>query len=94
MVTEGNKSQREPSRAWQNCIGEIAEVKEGDLEESGIVRMVVKGEIDGVLYSNEYIVCNAKVKSDDDVLGGCTKVWDAIEIEEVQDASNCNGGCE
>ena len=58
-------------------IGEIAEVDEGDLQESGVVRKVVGGEIDGVLYSDEYsgcIACNAKVKSEDDVWGSAQSV--------------------
>lgn len=39
-------------------IGEVAEVEEGDLEESGVVIKTVEGKIDGVLYSDEYLdVC-------------------------------------
>ena len=47
-------------------IGEVAEVEEGDLEERGVVRKTVEGEIDGVLYSDKYVGClasSAKVKS-------------------------------
>lgn len=54
-------------------IGEVAEVVEG---EKGVVRKTVEGEIDGVLYSDEYfgcLACTAKVKSDDEILGECMK---------------------
>ena len=57
-------------------IGETAQLEDGDLEEKGIVRKVVEGEIDGVLYTDDYegcIGCNAKVKANDDVVAECTK---------------------
>ena len=57
-------------------IGETAQLEDGDLEEKGIVRKVVEGEIDGVLYTDDYegcISCNAKVKANDDVVAECTK---------------------
>ena len=60
---------------------------QGDLEESGIVRKVVEGEIDGVLYSDEYcgcIACNAKVKSDNDVLGECTKCGMLMKLKKCK----------
>ena len=46
-------------------IGDIANVEEGDLQETGVVRKVIEGEIDGVVYDEEYdgcIGCGAKVK--------------------------------
>ena len=57
-------------------IGETAEIEESDLEEKGIVRKVVEGEIDGVMYGEEYegcISCSAKVTGDDEVAAECTK---------------------
>ena len=57
-------------------IGETAEIEEGDLEEKGIVRKVVEGEIDGVMYGEEYEGCigySAKVTGDDKVAAECMK---------------------
>ena len=57
-------------------IGETAEIEDGDLEDKGLIRKVVKGEIDGVLYKDEYegcVGCNAKVKANDDMVAECTK---------------------
>ena len=57
-------------------IGETAELEEGDPEEKGIVRKVVEGEIDGVVYGEAYercIGCSAKVTSGDEVAAECTK---------------------
>ena len=69
--------------AGKNCviasvedIGETAAIEEGDLEEKGIVRKVVQGEIDGVMYAEVYegcIGCSAKVTSKDEVAAKCTK---------------------
>jgi hypothetical protein len=56
-------------------IGETAAVEDGDLEK-GIVRKVIKGEIDGVKFCEEYdgcIACNGKVGGDDEVVGECSK---------------------
>ena len=47
-------------------IGEIADVEEGDLQEKGVVRKVIKGEIDAVAYDEEYEAC----------IGCCAKVRD------------------
>ena len=66
-------------------IGEVAEVEEGDLEKRGVVRKTVEGEIDGVLYSNEYagrLACSAKVKSDDNLLDECTKCVMLMKISK------------
>ena len=41
---------RESQIVMVDDIGEIAEVEDGDLEEKGIVRRVVVGEVDGVVY--------------------------------------------
>ena len=38
-------------------IGEMAEVQEGELQETGVVKKVVEGEIDGVVYCDEYAGC-------------------------------------
>ena len=68
-------------------IGEIVEVEEGDLQESSVVRKVVEGEIDGVLYSDEYcgcIACNGKVKSEDDMLGECTKCGMLMKLKKCK----------
>lgn len=57
-------------------IGEVEEMQEGVLEERGVVRKVVEGEIDGVLCTEEYVgcmACKAKVQSEDGVLAECTK---------------------
>ena len=57
-------------------IGETAELEDSDLEKKGIVCKVVEGEIDGVLYTDDYegcIACNAKVKANDDVVAEYTK---------------------
>ena len=35
-------------------IGETAVVEDGDLEEKGICRKVIEGEIDGVKFADEY----------------------------------------
>ena len=50
--------------AGKNCeivsvedIGETAEIEEGDPEEEGIVRKMVEGEIDGVVYGEVYERC-------------------------------------
>ena len=57
-------------------IGEIANVEQSDLQESGVVRKVIEGEIDGVLYSKEYcgcISCSAKVTGEDELIVECSK---------------------
>lgn len=57
-------------------IGEMAEVEEGDLQESGVVKKVIEGEIDGVVYCDEYagcMGCSAKVRSEDEIVAECTK---------------------
>ena len=57
-------------------IGEKAEVEDGDLAEKGIVQKVVIGEIDGVVYCDDYkacMVCNGKAKVVDEVVGECGK---------------------
>ena len=57
-------------------IGETANIQEGDLEEKGIVRKVVEGDIDGVVYVEDYegcIGCTAKVTGGDEVAAECTK---------------------
>ena len=57
-------------------IDDIGEVAEVDLEEQGIVRKVVEGEIDGLTYCEDYeacIGCNAKVICQDEVAAECTK---------------------
>ena len=57
-------------------IGETAAINDSDLTEQGITRKVIKGEIDGVHYSEEYEACIsrcAKVKGDDNVLAECGK---------------------
>ena len=59
-----------------NDIGEVADMEDADLEQSGIVRKAVQGEIDGVSYFEEYsgcISCNAKVESEDGVVAECSK---------------------
>ena len=56
-------------------IGAVAEV-ECDEEVAGNARKVVVGEIDGVLFSEEFascVACKAKVKNVNDVVGECTK---------------------
>ena len=40
-----------------DAIGEMAEVQEGELQVSGVVKKVVEGEIDGVVYCDEYAGC-------------------------------------
>lgn len=68
-------------------IGEVAEVQEGDDEDSGVVRKIVEGEIDGVMYSDEYtacIACNAKVKSEDNVLGECTRCGMLMKLSKCK----------
>ena len=57
-------------------IGETAVVEDGDLQEKGIVRKVIEGEIDGVKFADEYdgcMTCNAKVEGEDELLAECTK---------------------
>ena len=57
-------------------IGETAVIEDEAFEEKGILRKVVEDEFDGVQYSDEYdgcIVCNAKVKGEDELLAKCTK---------------------
>ena len=57
-------------------IGETAALEDGDLEEKGIVRNVIEGEIDGVKFCDEYdgcIACNGKIGGDDEVVGECSK---------------------
>ena len=56
-------------------IGETAALEDGDLEEKGIVRKVIEGEINGVKFCDEYdgcIACNGKIGGDDEV-GECSK---------------------
>ena len=66
-------------------ISNVAEVEEGELEESGVVRKIVEGEIVGIKSSDEYIgcfSCNAKVKTESNVLGECTKCGLLVKMEK------------
>lgn len=57
-------------------VDDIGDVAEGDVEEGGAVRKVVEGEIDGVVFSEEYfgcIACSSKVKIVDDLIAECSK---------------------
>ena len=52
-----------------NDIGEKAQLEEGDLQDKGIVRKVVTGDIVGVNFCDEYEVCNGEVNTTDDDFG-------------------------
>ena len=67
-------------------IGEVAEVA-SDCKEGAIVKRVVVGEIDGVLSIEEYpscIVCNAKVKVVNEVVGECTKCGIVVKTKKCK----------
>lgn len=70
-------------------IGELASIEEGDVEESGVVRKTVDSEIDGVLYCDEYsgyIGCSAKVNSDNNFLGECSKCGMLMKLSKCMTA--------
>ena len=57
-------------------IGETAQIEDEDLEDRGIVRKIVEGEINSAVYSEVYdvcISCNVKVKSEDQLITECLK---------------------
>ena len=57
-------------------IGVTVEIDSDDLQERGIVKKVVLGQIDGVLNADQYeacMKCNSKVNIQDDLIAECTK---------------------
>ena len=57
-------------------IGVTAEIDSDDLQEHGIVKKVILGEIDAVINTDTYeacMNCNSKVHIQDDLLAECTK---------------------
>ena len=57
-------------------IGVVAQIDSDDLQERGIVKKVIVGQIDGVLNADQYeacMKCNSKVTIQDDLIAECTK---------------------
>ena len=68
-------------------IGEMAEVQEGELQESGVVKKVAEGEIDGVVYCDEYagcIGCSAKIRSEDEIVADCIKCGMVMKVSKCK----------
>ena len=68
-------------------IGEMAEVQEGELQESGVVKKVVEGEIDGVVYCDEYagcMGCSAKIRSEDEIVAECMKCGMVMKVSKCK----------
>ena len=69
-------------------IGEMAEVQEGGLQESGVVKKVVEGEIDGVVYCDEYagcMGCSAKIRSEDEIVAECMKHGMVMKVSKCKE---------
>ena len=67
-------------------IGEMAEVQEGELQETGVVKKV-EGEIDGVVYCDEYagcMGCSAKVRSEDEIVAECMKCGMMMKVSKCK----------
>ena len=57
-------------------IGETADIEEGGPEQGTVTRKVIEGEIDAVMYCEEYdgcVGCSAKVQCSDEFAVECTK---------------------
>ena len=67
-------------------IGEMAEVQEGELQESGVVKKVVEGEIDGVVYCDEYAGCMgcSKIRSEDEIVAECMKCGMVMKVSKCK----------
>lgn len=57
-------------------IGDTANIEEDDLQDRGIVKKSIEGEIDAVIYTDEYeacMTCKSKVMIEDDIIAACSK---------------------